>query len=443
MFDKILIANRGEIAVRVIRAAREMGVRTVAVYSEADRDALHTQLADEAVCVGPAKPADSYLNMPNIISAAVLTGSPAIHPGFGFLSENSVFASMCAECGIKFIGPGAETIDLLGNKIHAKELMLRSGVPVVPGSAAAAGVSSAAAEAERIGFPVMLKAAAGGGGRGIRIARSGGEVESLAEAVSKEGRLFFGDGSFYVEKYIENPRHIEVQVLGDEYGNIIHLGERNCSIQRRHQKILEETPCLSAELREKLGAVAVSAAKAANYKNAGTVEFLMDWDDNFYFMEMNTRIQVEHPITEMVTGIDLVKRQILIAAGEKNLSQGDVKFSGHAIECRINAECPDNAFAPSCGEIAFLLTPSGGLGLRVDSAIYQGLRISPHYDSMLAKVIVHGQTREDAVMKMRRALYEFVIEGVETNIDYQTEILNNEEFLSGKYDTGFLGRMKS
>ncbi|MCL2462560.1 MAG: acetyl-CoA carboxylase biotin carboxylase subunit [Defluviitaleaceae bacterium] len=441
MFDKILIANRGEIAVRVIRAAREMGIQTVAVYSEADRDALHSQLADEAVCIGPAKPADSYLNMQNIISAAVLTQSKAIHPGFGFLSENSVFASMCEECGIKFIGPSAETIDLLGNKIHAKELMRKSGVPVVPGTRAEADPISAKAEAAKIGYPVMLKAAAGGGGRGIRIARSEDEIGALAEAVKKEGELFFGDGSFYVEKYIENPRHIEVQVLGDEYGNIIHLGERNCSIQRRHQKMLEETPCLTPKLRAKLGDVAVSAAKAANYKNAGTVEFLMDKNDDFYFMEMNTRIQVEHPITEMVTGIDLVKRQILIANGEKNLSQKDVKLSGHAIECRINAESPEKNFAPSCGEITFLLLPSGGMGLRVDSAIYQGLRITPHYDSMLAKVVAHGETREDAIMKMRRALYEFVIEGVETNIDYQMRILGSDEFLSGKYDTGFLGRM--
>ncbi len=438
MFNKILIANRGEIAVRIIRAARELGIKTVSVFSDVDKDALHTQLADEAVCIGPAKSSESYLNMQNIISAAVLTKAQAIHPGFGFLSENSRFAAMCLECNINFIGPSPETIDLLGNKSNAKKLMIEAGVPVIPGSKGSIKPEEAEAEAEKLGYPVMIKAAAGGGGRGIRIVKNKEELMSSIETVKKESLLFFGDDSIYLEKVIENPKHIEVQILGDAYGNVIHLGERNCSIQRRNQKLLEEAPYFSSDMREKIGGIAVKAAKAANYKNAGTIEFLVDDKNNFYFMEMNTRVQVEHPITEMITGVDIVKEQIRVASGELNIKQEDVFINGHSIECRINAESPSNNFAPSCGEIKFLLMPGGGNGIRVDSAVYQGYKITPYYDSMIAKVIVHGKTRLDAIMKMKRALYEFVIEGIDTNIDFQMQILNDEKFINGDYDTSFI-----
>ena len=443
MFDKILIANRGEIAVRIIRACREMGIISVAVYSTADKNALHTQLADEAGCIGPAKSSDSYLNMQNIISAACLTGAQAIHPGFGFLSENTTFASMCTDCNIKFIGPDPETIDLMGNKSNARALMIKAGVPVTPGSD---GTVDSAEDAKRLaeefGYPVMIKASAGGGGRGIRIVRQESEIEEAFNSAKAEARAAFGDDSMYMEKMIENARHIEVQILADEYGNAVHLGERDCSLQRRNQKVLEESPsiAISDETRKKLGEAALRAVKASKYKNAGTIEFLYGKDGNFYFMEMNTRVQVEHPVTEMVTDIDIIKEQIRIAAGEKlSFAQEDVKISGHSIECRINAEDPENNFAPSPGTVNYLLLPGGGNGLRVDSAVYAGYTIPPYYDSMIAKVITKGKTRREAIDKMKRALSEFVIEGIKTNIDFQMELLNNEDYIKGDFDTSFIG----
>ncbi|MBR1445062.1 MAG: acetyl-CoA carboxylase biotin carboxylase subunit [Firmicutes bacterium] len=444
MFDKVLIANRGEIAVRIIRACREMGIISVAVYSTADKNALHTQLADEAVCIGPAKSSESYLNMHNIISAACLTGAQAIHPGFGFLSENSIFASMCRDCNIKFIGPDPETIDLMGNKSNARALMIKAGVPVTPGSE---GTVENAQEAKRLanefGYPVMIKASAGGGGRGIRIVREESEIEDAFNSAKAEARAAFGDDSMYMEKMIENARHIEVQILADEYGNAVHLGERDCSMQRRNQKVLEESPSIAIndETRKKLGEAALRAVKASNYKNAGTIEFLYGKDGNFYFMEMNTRVQVEHPVTEMVTDIDIIKEQIKIASGEKlSFTQDDVKINGHSIECRINAEDPENNFAPSPGRVNYLLLPGGGNGLRVDSAVYAGYTIPPYYDSMIAKVITKGKTRKEAIDKMKRALIEFVIEGIKTNIDFQMELLNNEDYIKGEFDTSFIGK---
>ena len=415
MFDKILIANRGEIAVRIIRACREMGIKTVAVFSEPDREALHTQLADEAVCIGSAKVGDSYLDMNNIISAAVEKQAQAIHPGFGFLSENSMFAGVCKDCNIKFIGPKGSVIDALGNKANARQMMINAGVPVIPGSdGILADVEQAYEMADKLGYPVIVKASAGGGGKGIRIVRKKEELKEAFLSAQSETKAAFGDDSMYMEKLIEGARHVEVQILGDSFGNVIHLGERDCSLQRKNQKVLEETPCevLSESTRAKICDSAVRAAKAAGYENAGTIEFLYDEDsDKYYFMEMNTRVQVEHPITEMVTGVDIVKEQIRIAAGEKLLyTQDDIKISGHAIECRINAENPSRNFAPCPGTIDYLLMPSGGLGLRVDSAIYQGYEIPPYYDSMLAKVIVHGRDRDEAIAKMKRALYEFIIE---------------------------------
>ncbi len=445
MFNKILIANRGEIAVRIIRACRELGISTVAVFSEADRDALHTQLADEAICVGPSKSSDSYLNMANIISAACVTNAQAIHPGFGFLSENSVFASMCEECNIKFIGPDAKTIDLMGNKSNARKLMIKAGVPVTPGSdGIIEDVKKARELAEKFGYPVMIKASSGGGGKGIRIVRNPGELEDSFNAAKSEAMVNFGDNSVYMEKMIENARHIEVQILADEYGNVVHLGERDCSLQRRNQKILEESPSavIDEKTRESLGQAAVKAAKAANYKNAGTIEFLYSKDGSFYFMEMNTRIQVEHPITEMVTDIDLVKEQIKIAAGNPiSFKQSDIKISGCSIECRVNAEDPDNNFAPSPGKISYLLLPGGGNGLRIDSAVYAGYTIPPYYDSMIAKVITKGKTREEAIIKMKRALGEFVIEGIKTNIDFHLDLLNNEMYQRGEFDTSFIASL--
>lgn len=444
MFQKILIANRGEIAVRIIRACREMGIQTVAVFSEPDRDALHTQLADEAVCIGPAKAQDSYLNMQNIISAAVATKAQAIHPGFGFLAENSIFAGMCAECNIKFIGPDSSIIDAMGNKSNARELMIKAGVPVIPGSDGVVENSEKAKEvAKRLGYPVMVKASAGGGGKGIRIVRSEDELEDAYESAKSETKAAFGDDTMYMEKVIENARHIEIQILGDEHGNVIHLGERDCSLQRRNQKVLEESPSpvLPEETRKAMGEAAVRAAKAVGYKSAGTIEFLYDREGKFYFMEMNTRIQVEHPVTEMVTGIDIVKEQIKIAEGSVlDIKQSDVKITGHAIECRINAENPDRNFAPSPGTIDYLLVPGGTLGVRVDSAVYAGCSILPYYDSMIAKVITYGNTRAEAIEKMRRCLYEFVIEGVDTNIEFQEKILTNEKYLEGLFDTGFIAR---
>ncbi|SMC26240.1 acetyl-CoA carboxylase, biotin carboxylase subunit [Clostridium acidisoli DSM 12555] len=443
MLKKILIANRGEIAVRIIRACQELGIATVAVYSEIDRDAMHTQIADEAVCIGPAKSQDSYLNMQNIISATVLTGAQAIHPGFGFLSENSKFAKMCEECNIVFIGPDAETIDNMGNKSKAREIMINAGVPVIPGTEGAVkGLEDALLEAEKIGFPVMIKASAGGGGRGIRVVKEKSEFKKAFETAQTEAKVAFGDDTMYIEKFIEDPRHVEFQILGDNFGNILYLGERDCSIQRRNQKVLEESPSpvMTEELRKKMGETAVKAAKAVNYRNAGTIEFLLDKHGDFYFMEMNTRIQVEHPITEMVTGTDLLKEQIKISSGhEIAFKQEDVKISGHAIECRINAENPEKGFRPSPGQIKALNFP-GGIGVRIDSAVFQGYIIPPTYDSMIAKLIVYGRDREEALNKMKRALGEFVIEGVDTNIDFQYKILNNRSFIEGKYNTGFINK---
>ncbi len=442
MFSKILIANRGEIAVRIIRACREMGIKTVAVFSEPDREALHTQLADEAVCIGPAKSKESYLNMQNIISAAVVTKAQAIHPGFGFLAENSVFAGMCEECNIKFIGPKAGVIDSMGNKSNARKLMIEAGVPVIPGSDGVIDTLEKAKEtAGRLGYPVMVKASAGGGGKGIRIVRREEDLEKAYESAKSETKAAFGDDTMYMEKVIENARHIEIQILGDEFGHVIHLGERDCSIQRRNQKVLEEapSPALDENVRNAMGEAAVKAAKAVGYESAGTIEFLYDKNGNFYFMEMNTRIQVEHPVTEMVTGIDIVKEQIKIAAGEHlQIKQNDVKIKGHAIECRINAENPDKNFAPSPGEIDYMLVPGGGMGVRIDSAVYPKCKILPYYDSMIAKVITYGNTRQEAIEKMRRCLYEFVIEGVDTNIEFQEKILTNSKYQAGTFDTGFI-----
>lgn len=442
MFSKILIANRGEIAVRIIRACRELGIQTVAVYSEADKDALHTELADEAICIGPAKAADSYLNVQQILSAAIVTNAEAIHPGFGFLSENSRFASMCEECNIVFIGPKSQTIDEMGNKINARRLMIEAGVPVIPGSdGALSTVEEALTIAESIGYPVMLKAAAGGGGKGIRKVNSKEELPQHFASAQQESKAAFGNDDMYIEKIIYPARHIEVQILGDDYGNVIHLGERDCSLQRNNQKVLEEAPSVAIDSarRQAIGDAAVRAAKAVAYRNAGTIEFLMDESGEFYFMEMNTRIQVEHPITEMVTGIDLVKKQLEIANGEPlAIEQSDVKITGHAIECRINAENPAFNFAPSPGKITNLFLPGGGMGLRVDSAMYSGYTIPPFYDSMIAKVIVHGETRFEALMKMQRALGEFVTEGVTTNVEFQMDLISHPKVVAGDYTTAFL-----
>lgn len=441
MFNKILIANRGEIAVRIIRACREMGIETVAVYSDVDKEAMHVLMADKAICIGPAKSKDSYLNMQNIISATVLTGAQAIHPGFGFLSENSTFAQMCEDCNIIFIGPTADMIELMGNKSKARETMVSAGVPVVPGSKGALNNIDEALElANSIGYPIMIKASAGGGGRGMRSAFSEEEFVNAFDTAKSEAKASFGDDTMYIEKLIVNPRHIEFQILADKKGNTIYLGERDCSIQRRNQKVLEEapSPVMTPELRAEMGKIAVKAAKSVKYQNAGTIEFLLDKQGNYYFMEMNTRIQVEHPITEMTTGIDLIKEQIKIAAGETlSIKQKDIKIEGHAIECRINAENPKKGFRPSPGTIETLVVP-GGLGIRVDSAVYQGYKIPPTYDSMIAKLIAYGNDRTDAINKMKRALGEFIVEGIDTNIDFQYEIMNNESFKSGNFDTGFI-----
>ncbi len=440
MFDKVLIANRGEIAVRIIRACREMGIKTVAVFSEPDREALHAQLADEAVCIGSA--ADSYNNMTNIISAAVEKKAQAIHPGFGFLSENSTFAAMCEECNIKFIGPDPSVIDAMGNKSNARAMMIQADVPVIPGSdGIIENMEQAYETAEKLGYPVMVKASAGGGGKGIRIVRKKEELQKAFESAKSETKAAFGDDTMYMEKVIENARHIEVQILGDNYGNVVHLGERDCSLQRKNQKVLEEapSPAVSEETREKMCAAAVRAAEAAGYQSAGTIEFLYDKSGQFYFMEMNTRVQVEHPVTEMITGIDIIKEQIRIADGSKlSVRQQDIQINGHAIECRINAENPDRGFAPCPGLIDYLLLPAGGLGIRVDTAVYEGYEIPPYYDSMIAKVIVHGKNRKEAIAKMRRALYEFIIDGIDTNIEFQNRILNHKDYIAGEFDTSFL-----
>ena len=443
MFRKILIANRGEIAVRIIRAARELGIDTVAVYSTADKEALHTLLADEAVCIGPAKSTDSYLNMNAVLSAAVLTGAEAIHPGFGFLSENSKFAPMCEEVGIKFIGPSGAVMDMMGDKINARAQMIKAKVPVIPGSDGEVHTSEEALEvAEKIGYPVMLKASAGGGGKGIRKVEKAEDLVAAFESASSEAKAAFGNGAMYMERVIYPARHIEVQILADQQGHVVHLGERDCSLQRNNQKVLEESPsvAIGKTLRQQIGEAAVRAAQSVGYENAGTIEFLLDEaKGEFYFMEMNTRVQVEHPVTEFVTGVDIVKEQIKIANGQElSFSQDDVEIRGHAIECRINAENPAFNFAPSPGKISNVYLPSGGVGLRVDSAVYPGYTIPPYYDSMIAKIIVHGENRFDALMKMQRALYELEIDGVVTNSGFQLDLISDPNVIAGDYDTAFL-----
>lgn len=441
MFEKILVANRGEIAVRIIRACREMGIKTVAIYSEADRDALHTLLADEAICIGPAPSTQSYLNMERILTATVAMKADAIHPGFGFLSENARFAELCKKCNITFIGPSAEIIHKMGNKSEARKTMMEAGVPVVPGTKEPVYTVERGMElAKEIGFPVMIKASSGGGGKGMRVSFSEEDFEMNFKTAQQESIKGFSDDTMYIEKYIEQPKHVEFQIMADKYGNVIHLGERDCSIQRRHQKVLEESPCIaiSEELREKMGETAVRAAKAVGYENAGTIEFLLDKHKNFYFMEMNTRIQVEHPVTEMVSGLDLIKEQILIAAGEPlSVTQDQIRLNGHAIECRINAENPAKNFMPCPGRISNIHLP-GGNGVRVDTHIYNDYKVPANYDSMLLKLIVHGKDREEAIAKMRSALGELIIEGIDTNLDFQYEIINNPEFEAGNTDTDFI-----
>jgi acetyl-CoA carboxylase biotin carboxylase subunit len=439
--NKILIANRGEIAVRIIRACREMNIKTVAIYSEIDKDALHTRLADEAICIGPAPSNKSYLNIKNIIEAANITGADSIHPGFGFLSENAEFAKICEESNIKFIGPNSKVIDLLGNKSNAKEMMKKEGVPVIPGSdGSITGLKEAISISDKIGYPIILKAAAGGGGKGIRIVNCKEDLEDAYNIVKQEAKISFNDDEIYIEKFVQNPRHVEIQILADEFGNIVHLGERDCSIQRRHQKVLEETPSTAVDekLRNKMGEAAIKAAKVAGYSSCGTVEFLVDKDKNFYFMEMNTRIQVEHPITEMRTNIDIVKEQIKIAGGEKlKFKQKDIEFRGHSIECRINAENPSKNFMPCPGKITGINLP-GGNGIRIDTAIYEGYTIPPNYDSMIAKIIAYGSNRNEAISKMKRALEELVIDGIDTNRDFLFEIIKNPNFIRGNFDTSFI-----
>ena len=444
MIQKVLIANRGEIAVRIIRACREMGIETVAVYSEADKEALHTLLADRAICIGPAPSSESYLSMERIISATIVSGADAIHPGFGFLSENSKFVELCEQCNITFIGPSADVIHNMGDKSRARNTMIAADVPVIPGSKEAIfDVETGAKIAEEIGYPVMIKAALGGGGKGMRMARNREEFAEQFQVAQTEAQISFGDGTMYMERFIENPRHIEFQIMADSQGNVIHLGERDCSVQRNHQKMIEESPsiALSDELRTKMGDAAIRAAKAANYENAGTIEFLLEKTGNFYFMEMNTRIQVEHPVTEWVTGIDLIKEQIRIASGnELSYKQEDVVLRGHAIECRINAENPAKGFRPSPGTIQDMYMP-GGKGVRIDSAIYSGYTIPPYYDSMIAKLIVYAKNRDEAIAKMRSALGEIIIEGIDTNVDYQYEILGNPKFQEGDVDISFIEQL--
>ena len=443
MLKKVLVANRGEIAVRIIRACREMGIRTVAVYSEADKDSLHRKLADESVCIGPARSGLSYLNVKNLIEAACQTGADSIHPGYGFLSESSSFAKMCNEIGIKFIGPSSEIIELMGNKSKAKATMKKAGVPVVPGSD---GLVNSLEEAKKISkkikYPVIIKASAGGGGKGIRIAYSEEELIKAYDIVKQEAKISFNDDSIYIEKFVENPRHVEVQILADEHGNVVHLGERDCSIQRRNQKVLEETPSmiLNDKTRKKMFDVTVKAVKEIGYSSAGTIEYLVDKNLDFYFMEMNTRVQVEHPITEAVSGVDIVKEQLRIAAGETlSISQKDIHFTGHSMECRINAEDPEKNFMPCPGLITGLLIP-GGNGIRVDPAVYAGYRVPQTYDSMIGKLIVHGKDRAEAISKMKSALGEFIVEGINTNTDFLYKILDNENFKTNNYDTSFIKR---
>ena len=443
MFHKILIANRGEIALRIIRACKELGIKTVAVHSDVDREGLHVKMADESICIGPAPSISSYLNMKAIISAAEVTDADAIHPGYGFLSENAEFAEICNNCGITFIGPSPESMRLMGDKISARQTVIKAGVPILPGTTE--GVKSpeeAKKIAAKIGYPVIIKATAGGGGRGMKVVHSPGSLANAFAAARSEAQAGFGNPEVYIEKYCERPRHVEIQILGDKHGNVIHLGERDCSIQRRHQKLLEEAPCpvLTPETRKKMGECAVAAAKAVQYHSAGTMEFLLDQSGDFYFMEMNTRVQVEHPVTEMITGIDIVKEQIRVAAGLKlRYKQSDVKIHGHSIECRINAEDPVK-FTPSPGKIDGYHTP-GGLGVRVDSAVYDQYKVLPHYDSMIAKLIVHADTRDEAIRRMARALDEYIIEGIKTTIPLHKRIMNNKEFIEGAVDTGFMERL--
>lgn len=441
MFQKIVIANRGEIAVRIIRACHELGIATVAVYSEADRESLHVKLADEAYCIGPTASKDSYLNMASIMSVATKVGADAIHPGYGFLAENADFAEICAACNITFIGPDPEAITKMGDKSTAKDTMKKAGVPTVPGTEGLIeSIDEALAIAEQIGYPVIVKATAGGGGRGMRVANSAEELEKAIGLAQNEAKTAFGNPGVYLEKFVEGPRHVEIQIMADKHGNAVYLGERDCSIQRRHQKLIEEapSPALSKKLRQEMGQAAVAAAKAVDYHGAGTVEFLLDKHGQFYFMEMNTRIQVEHPVTEMVTGFDLIKEQIWVANGnELSFTQADVKLNGWSIECRINAENPVKNFMPSPGRILNYLPP-GGYGVRVDSAAYSGYLIPPYYDSMIAKLIVWGKTREEAIERMKRALSEFVVEGIHSTIPFHLKMMDHEVFRSGHFDTKFL-----
>ena len=444
MFKKILIANRGEIALRVIRACRELGIGTVAVYSEADRESLHVRFSDEDVCIGPAASRDSYLNIPRIVAAAEITGAEAIHPGYGFLAENAEFAEICDRSGIVFIGPTADQIRRMGDKAEARRTMIDAGVPVVPGSVGAVdGVDEARSEAERIGYPVIIKAAAGGGGKGMRVATSEGELESAFAMARNEAAAAFNDARVYLERFVQRPRHVEIQVMGDAHGNLVHLGERDCSIQRRHQKLIEEapSPAITSETRRAMGEAAILAGKAIGYSNAGTVEFLLTEGGEFYFMEMNTRIQVEHPVTEMVTGVDLVKEQIRSAAGERLTLADSPSLSGHAIECRINAEDPEHDFRPSPGQITAFHAP-GGPGIRIDTHVYAGYSVPPFYDSLLGKLIAHGNTRDEALGRAYQALEEFIIEGVKTTIPFLREVLRHPEFVAGNVDTHFLERMR-
>lgn len=441
MFDKVLIANRGEIAVRIFRTLNELGIKTVAVYSEPDEDSLHVELADEAYCIGPASAGESYLNVPSIMSVAELTGVDAIHPGYGFLAENSHFAEVCESSGIKFIGPKSETMALMGDKSQARRTMKEAGVPVVPGTKEGIkDIDKALNFAEDIGYPVIVKASAGGGGKGMRIVNDSDNLKNAIQTAQSEAEAAFGDERVYIEKYVEEPRHIEFQIIADEYDNTVHLGERDCSIQRRHQKMIEEapSPALDSELREEMGKMAVKAAKAAGYSNAGTVEFLLDKDNNFYFIEMNARIQVEHPVTELITGIDIIKEQIKIASGRRlEYSQEDIEINGAAIECRVNAEDPEKDFRPSPGKINKYIIP-GGYGVRIDSGVYTGDLISPYYDSMVAKLLVWGRDRKEAINRMKRSLFEFKVEGIKTTIPFYLQILNNPYFVEGEFSTHFI-----
>ena len=443
MFRKVLIANRGEIALRVIRACRELGIRTVAVYSEADRESLHVRFADEDVCIGPPQARESYLNIPRIISAAEITGADAIHPGYGFLAENAEFSEICARSEITFIGPTPQQIRLMGDKSAARRTMREVGVPIVPGTDTMSSAEEALEFANKIGYPVLIKASAGGGGKGMRVAKEAGEFVKQFTMARNEAAAAFGDDSVYVEKYLARPRHIEFQILGDQHGRIVHLGERDCSVQRRHQKLVEEapSPALTPDIRERMGEAAVRGARAIEYVGAGTVEFLLDEDGSFYFMEMNTRIQVEHPVTEMTTGYDLIKEQIRAAAGlSLSIAEGPIELRGHAIECRINAENPERDFAPSPGTIS-IFHPPGGPGVRMDTHVYAGYRVPPFYDSLLAKVVVHGRDRDEALARMRNALSTFVLEGVHTTIPFLLTVLDHPDFIAGTIDTKFLERM--